>query len=165
MRQRQPLKRKTPLRKKNLVDVVAKALDKPQKPMRKAKPGVAAAQNMQRRLLAMRSAGRCEAEWFDGCVWRPCVGRKGVVAAHIYQRAQCGKARDLLEVVIKTCVEHNADHLHDGRNKVRAPLRYAQAAWDAILAHSKLGVDAEDKLRSHIGSVGPRPERGEGIYQ
>ncbi len=161
---RSPLVRKTPLRSKP-------AEEKPRSPIRKSKPGVAAAQYAQRRALAIRSGSRCEAELAGlhpygksaGSVWTVC-GKRAVCAAHIYQRARCGKARDMLEVVIHTCEAHNVDHLTRNTKGVRAPLAYAQGAWEAILTHSKLGTDAEDRLRIHIASAGERPEKGQGIY-
>lgn len=166
------LRRKTPLARKK--PKAPSPSTKTRKPMRKAKPGVAAAQYAQRRAVAIRSGGRCEAEidryasagplpHYTEPRWVSC-SKRATVAAHIYQRPRCGKARDRLEVVIHTCVEHNVDHLTDNTKGVRAPLRYAIAAWEKILEMSTLGVDDADRLRIHVGSIGERPARGVGLY-
>jgi hypothetical protein len=132
-------------------------------PIRKAKPGVAAAQYAQRRALAARSGGRCEMEHWAGA-WVPCF-RRASDAAHIYTRPKNGAARDLVDAVIHACRAcHSASEGKLGSLTVRVPLRRAQAAWRLILAHSTLGVDADDRLRIHIGSLGDYPEKGQGIY-
>ena len=159
---RTELKRKTPLRSKPTSKPA-----KPRKPIRKAKPTVARAQLAQRKALKLRSEGRCEMERplkVLKTIWFRCR-YSAVDAAHIYGRPKCGRARDLPEVVVHACREcHDRfdGRLEDGSLR-RAPLRYAQAAWDSILQHSKLGTGPE-RLRIHIGSVGERPARGVGIY-
>lgn len=121
----------------------------------KPKPGVATAQRKQRVAAKERSLGRCEAETIVGektsgkRIWARCRAN-GEVCAHIYQRRTCGPARDLPEVVLFTCREHNADHLHDARHGVRAPLNLAQKAYDTILA-------AKPKETALLGE---RPEKG-----
>lgn len=140
--------------------IVAAALDprKQRKPMRKAKPSVAAAQYAQRRALTLRSGSRCEAEYETVIAgdWTRCI-KRATVAAHIFPRGKCGAARDLIEAVINTCAAHNIDHF-DGRVKgIRAPLRFAQAAYDKIIAVAK------DK-ESARAVLGPRPEPGTAPY-
>lgn len=140
------------------------ALPKNSKPMRKKKPSVAAAQCLQRRALAARSGGTCEMEVATPRGWLRCCNR-ATDPAHIYTRPKCGTARDLLEAVIHACRPcHDASKGRLATETTRIPLRYAQGAWETILAHSRLGVDAEDRLRIHIGSVGPRPEKGYSPY-
>lgn len=134
---------------------------KPRAPIRTKRPAVAAAQYLQRRALSMRSGGRCEMETFAPAgAWDRCTNR-ATDPAHVYTRPKCGAARDLLAAVIHACRPcHEASGGHLATATTRIPLRYAQGAWGAILAYSRLGTDAEDRLRIHIGSVGPRPEKG-----
>lgn len=140
---------------------------KPRAPIRKKKPSVAAAQCLQRRALAARSGGRCEMErpnLISGG-WVRC-GLRAVDPAHIYTRPKCGAARDLLDAVIHSCRPcHERSKGLLATATTRIPLAFAQRAWDAILGHSRLGVDDEDRLRIHIGSVGPRPEKGIPPYE
>lgn len=159
------LTRKTPLRQKSPLRAANPKAKKPRKAIPKAKPSVTKAQRLQRELISTRSEGRCEAEVESviAGVWYRCPS-KATVPAHIYQRPRCGKARDLPEVVIHTCASHNVDHLTRNTKGVRAPLRFAQEAWDTILSLTKLGKNQEDRLRIHIGSIGPRPERGFDLY-
>jgi hypothetical protein len=106
---------------------------------------VRAAQKQQRETCAILARGRCQAETLEAGGWERCPW-SGTVAAHIYPRRLCGKARDLVAVVIWTCRDHNDDHLHDGRNAIRAPLALTRAAFDAIAATTK-----------EHRSLGPRP--------
>lgn len=135
-------------------------------PMRKKKPSVAAAQCIQRRALTIRSGSRCEMEIRSpDRRWVRCANR-AVDPAHIYTRPKCGAARDLLDAVIHACRGcHEASEGRLATGSTRVPLRYAQGAWEAILAHSRLGIDAEDRLRIHLGSVGLRPARGTPPYE
>lgn len=90
--------------------------------------------------------------------WKRC-GKRPMDTAHVYTRPKCGQARDHVDAVIHACrVCHEASKGKLGTDTVRIPLRRAQAAWNVILRHSKLGTDADDRLRIHIGSVGPYPE-------
>lgn len=113
---------------------------------------VRVAQKQQRETCFLMARGWCQAQVFDRIfgTWGPCNenGRVkyGTVAAHIYPRRLCGKAREHQAVVIWTCREHNDDHLHDGRNGIRAPLELVRKAWDAIAATTK-----------EHASLGPRP--------
>jgi hypothetical protein len=127
-------------------------------------------QRKQRAFARERSKGRCEAEElvqhlvsFEPLkyvpTWNRCPNR-GQFAAHIYQRRACGSARDVPPVVIFACWKHNADHLHDGRHNVRAPLAIAQAAWDAIMGTKR----DEQHGREIYASIGPRPEKGAPPY-
>lgn len=154
---RTPLKRKTPLNSVNPVN--------PRTPIRKKKPSVAASQYLQRRQLVARSGSRCEFEVLSHGRWIRCT-RRAEDPCHVYTRPKCGKARDLLEAVIHGCrLCHDASKGLLAAGGVRVPLRYAQGAWEWILAYSRLGVDAEDRLRIHLGSVGPRPEKGIAPYE
>lgn len=115
---------------------------------REKKAGVAHVQYQQRRYIYTRSAGQCEFE-IEGV---RCRGR-GVNVAHIYGRPKCGKARDAREVVVhacKTCHDRWDGRSHKGP-AVDVPVRFKRAAWDAILAASKLPLEV------HIGAVGERP--------
>jgi hypothetical protein len=135
-------------------------------PIRKKKPSVAAAQCLQRRALVIRSASRCEMEYrVEGGKWVRCRNA-ATDPAHVYTRPKCGAARDLLDAVIHACRPcHDRSKGRLATESTRVPLRCAQRAWDVILAHSRLGTDAEDRLRIHIGSVGPRPEKGTPPYE
>ena len=103
--------------------------------------------------------------------WIRCTNT-GKDPAHVYTRPKCGSARDLVDAVVHACRAcHEASGGKIVSNTVRIPLRRAQAAWDAILTHSRLGsgpTEAErlaDRERIHIGSVGPRPEKGIPPYE
>lgn len=163
------LHRKTPLARKKPVDLMAvlvKAIDRSnskRSTMRPKKPAVASAQAKQRRELRERSGGLCEMEVPSrfpelAIPWVRC-GLKAVDPAHVYTRPKCGSARDHVDAVIHACRGcHDASKGKLGTEFTRVPLKRAQAAWDVIRAHSKLGDDV------HVGSVGPRPEKGHGFY-
>ena len=154
---RSPIQRKTPLRSKPTEE-------KPRAPIRKAKPGVTAAQYAQRTALTIRSGSRCEMERPNLGSWLAC-GRRAEDSAHVYTRPKCGKARDHVDAVIHACRAcHDASEGKLGTSIARIPLRRAQAAWEVILSHSKLGTGEEDRLRIHIASVGEKPEKGVGAY-
>jgi len=121
-----------------------------------AKPGVLTAQRKQREAVKLVSAGRCEVEEnYSGLHWARCL-KKGEVAAHIYPRAKCGRARDRAEVVVFACVPHNCDHF-DGRSGTRVPLAAAQLAWQTIM-------DAAKDKPSSRALLGPKPEKGQVPY-
>lgn len=159
------LKRKTPLKQKTALRRTTK--------IKKAKPGVTAAQMHQRRVLAVRSGSRCEFERLcelhgpeemppgagNGFVWIRCNTHPGMVC-HIYGRPHCGKARDLPEVALYGC--HACHRIFDNHSKsgVRAPLKYAQKAWDCVVGLSKKNAEGNP-----IHNLGPRPEAGEGVYR
>jgi hypothetical protein len=72
------------------------------KPMRKIKPCVASAQRKQRFALRKRSLGRCEMEFLMVGEWARCLSH-AVDPSHIVKRRNCGKARDLVDVVVASC--------------------------------------------------------------
>lgn len=114
----------------------------------------ATSQAKQRKAVKARSGKYCEAEVrLASGTWIRCMTISRV-ASHIYPRRLCAGARDLPEVVIHTCLRHNDDHLHDGRNGVRAPLSLTQLAYDTIAQRSK-----------EVRSLGPRPQIGSGCYE
>jgi len=134
--------------------------------MRRQKPKVKTAQAKQRAALALRSGGRCEMETrlMPG-IWARC-GRWATDPAHVYTRPKCGRARDSVDVVIHAC--RRCHDLSKGKlyaNNRRVPLLFAQRAWNRILDASRLGADFEDRLRIHIGSVGPYPTKGDPPYE
>jgi hypothetical protein len=125
---RSPLKRRTCLKRLT--------------PLRKAKPSVKGAQAKQRRAVKERSGGRCEfrQQWFLGCDARcPAEGQE---MAHIFPRRECGKARDLPEVVLWAC--RYCHDVYDKRQRAVfkriVPEGMLSAAREAIAVHTKVPV-------------------------
>lgn len=77
-----------------------------------------------------------------GFVWREC-GKSGQLdTVHILRRNQCGKVWDSPDVALAGCRECHSEYdrniLGESKITVRVPYDRAKAAWDLVLANTKV---------------------------
>jgi hypothetical protein len=111
----------------------------------KPKPGVVAAQQLQRRQLAVRSAGQCEMQeqayigpQAPAGIWGRCRNR-AVHAAHIIPRRFCAEYRDELVSVVHACERHHREW-DDWRTRgktVRVPEWLHLRIWNLLIERSR----------------------------